>query len=278
MKRYLIMVLIIFSSSLAYGAPRTPDYIETLTDSVFVDALNTTPKVHIGKFFYYKVQIILSIIPGDLTEEKFKEPVEFYAGASYGSALKPGSTYGLFITKSFKHDFSWAHRDDVAKIDVNDKRKWEELVQKAERVYKKTSIYSFRRADFNGKPSLPKLPEEILNSCKQFRANPENRVEWAIKIYESKLGSRHSNNWRFDSSGSPYKRFIQPEILLSREQLLFLLGEPSIKTGYIYHWCCGTLEEKVPPTNKTFITIIFDRNEMGIRVLYYSGINYRYFG
>ena len=71
-----------------------------------------------SRMYYYRVRVARTIIAGDLEKEEVRKPLELFAGASYGDALKTGRHYALLLARDYPHAFSWAYRDDVVEMDV----------------------------------------------------------------------------------------------------------------------------------------------------------------
>jgi hypothetical protein len=174
------------------------------------------------------------IVPGDLTDADVAQPIELYAGASYGDALKVGRSYVLFVTKDAPFFFTWAHRDDVAEVKQEDNEAVAQLAARAKMIYAKTPLREFRDALEKTESDPEGIPDAVLVACKSFRGRPEDRCESARAIWESDLGSR-----RDSPSVSSIGRFLPPKVSLPRSILLGLLGEPDIKVGYCYRWYCG---------------------------------------
>jgi hypothetical protein len=218
------------------------------------------------KEHFYRVRVILPIIAGDLAASDTRGLPELGAGVSYGDVLKPGATYALFITKDCPYQFSWCHRDDVIEVNTSEKRNLQALIEAANRAYKKTLIREFRGKKLLEKTELPVLSDEIVSLCENFKSHPINRAEFAKRIYESDLGSRPDESQCFRS----YLEYSPPQIVLSREQIVCLLGEPSHKCGWTYSWLCG--QDKSVTDSENYVgvfSVIFDKNEKGTCVLYY---------
>lgn len=242
------------------------DAFEKGRSLVIVEILSVhSAEEHGVEFWHYKARVVRPIVLGDCTKESIQGPLELHAGASYGEALKPHSTYALFITRDCPHHFSWAHRDNLVKVDLAEKGVLQAIVQGAARAYEKTAIRGFREVQFTERPRLPSLPGSIVAFCEQFRARSENRVEFAKKIHESELGSRRDDSAPYLS----YLRYLPPRIGLSREQVLFLLGKPTLKLGWTYFWFCG--EDKSisrPGKYAGILSVTFDESENVTLLLY----------
>ena len=252
----------------AFGEDVLMDAFEKGRSLVIVEVLSVHSVEERGvKFWYYEARILRPIVLGDCTEEHIRGPLHLDAGASYGEALKPGATYALFVTRDCPHHFSWAHRDNVVRVDLAEKGVVEAIVRGATRVYEKTAIRRFREVRLTERPAIPSVPGSILALCEQFRADSANRVEVAKRIYESELGSRRDESARRLS----YVRYLPPKIRLSREQVLFLLGEPTLRFGWTYSWFCG--EDKSIPGPHEYagiLSVTFDKSESVTLMLYHA--------
>ncbi|MHC4123613.1 MAG: hypothetical protein ACYSSI_08585, partial [Planctomycetota bacterium] len=228
-------------------------------------SVRANPQKIPGRLYFYKAKIIRPIILGDLTEDDIEGPVELFAGSSFGNALAPGSIYALFITKQCPYHFDWAFRDDVVKLDSLNDEKLQSMLKAATKAYKKTAIRQFRESKLKGTQSLPKLPGEILAACEQFRANPQNRAAFAKKIHESDMGSRQDLSQQWSSQ----IKYLPPNIILSREQVLSILGKPTLKCGWTYKWFCGK-DNSISSQEKGVgvLSITFDEYEKAACVLY----------
>lgn len=276
MKTWCLFVLAVlysaFVSIALAGFPKDGCFSESILIDAFekgrslvvAEILSVYEEKHTD-FHCYTAKVMRPIILGDLTKNDMLDALELFAGASYGSALKPGSTYALFITKDCPYHFSWAHRDDVIKVDISEKENLQALIEAADRAYAKASIREFRKGKGPEKVELPALPEKIISLCESFRANPINRAEFAKRIYESDIGSKLDDSTPFLS----YRVYLPPKIVLSREQMVFLLGKPTQKCGWTYHWFCGQDKSvAVPEKYVGILSVTFDKSENGIRVLY----------
>jgi beta-lactamase regulating signal transducer with metallopeptidase domain len=217
-----------------------------------------------GKFYFYKTKVIEPIIIGDLRESDIKEPVELFAGSSFGDALTPGSTYALFIAKGAPYHLSWGFRNDVIKLDGFNDENLQTLVEATTELYKKTSIREFREAKLTEPAPYQILPEmpAIEMLCELFRTNPQNRAEVAKKIYESDMGSRRD----LSEPLSSIMKYLPPKIILSREEIASLLGEPTLKCGWTYKWFCDP--DKNNPEHVGILSITFDQLAETSLVLY----------
>ena len=228
-------------------------------------SVHSTKDTKPGKFYFYKTKVIRPIILGDLTESDLEKPVELFAGSSFGDALVPGSVYALFITKGLPNYLDWGFRNDVIKLESLDVDHLQALQEAAIKAYKKTAIRQFRESKLKEASSLPNLPEEISAICEQFRANPQNRVEFAKKLYASDMGSRRDLSEPFSSRIT----YLPPKIILSRGQILSLLGKPTLKCGWSYRWLCG--EDKSISDPERYIAVLsvaFNENNETARLLY----------
>ena len=257
---------------------------KTFTESVLIDALergdslviakilsvNANNGTEFGKFYFYKTKVIEPIIIGDLRESDIQKLIELFAGSSFGDALTPGSTYALFIAKAAPYHLSWGFRNNVIKLNDFDDEDLKALTEAATEAYKKTSIRKFRENKFKETSSLPELPEGILAICEQFRKNQQNRAKFAMKIYESDMGSRQDN---FEPLSS-VRKYLPPRIILSRQEIVSLLGDPTLKCGWTYKWFCGT--DKNNPEYVVILSITFNKYEKTTHVLYnpYNKINW----
>jgi beta-lactamase regulating signal transducer with metallopeptidase domain len=217
-----------------------------------------------GKFYFYKTKVIEPIIIGDLRESDIKEPVELFAGSSFGDALTPGSTYALFIAKGAPYHLSWGFRNDVIKLDGFNDENLQTLMETTTEVYKKTSIHEFREAKLTEPAPYQILPEmpAIEMLCELFRTNPQNRAEVAKKIYESDMGSRRD----LSEPLSSIMKYLPPKTIFSREEIASLLGEPTLKCGWTYKWYCGP--DKNNPEHVGILSITFDQLAETSLVLY----------
>jgi len=215
-----------------------------------------------NKFYFFKAQIVRPVIIGDLTENDIREPVELFAGASFGDALVPGSTYALFVSKGCTDHFDWSFRNDIIKMDELSSANSQILFETAAKVYAKTPIREFRESKLKRAASLPELPKEMLAIYTQFKANPNNRNGFAKSIYESDMGSRRD----LSEPLSSIMKYLPPKIILSREEIASLLGEPTLKCGWTYKWFCGP--DKNNPEHVRILSITFDQLAETSLVLY----------
>jgi len=264
MKRYYLLVLVALYFAFATGVPADSPKDDVFSESVLVDAFEKGGALVIAEvlslrraddtsFHFYKVKVIRPIIPGDLTKDDLQDPVELFAGASYGGALKPGSTYALFVTKECPYHYSWSHKDDVIEVDISRKGNLQALVEAAGRIYAKTSIRKFREKVI-GEADLPPLSQTIVDLCKQFKTNHDKRADIGRQLYESDIGSRIS--------------YLPPIISLSRDQILSLLGSPNLKSGWTYFWLCGQIGKGSGAKEVGVLSATFDKSEAAVHVLY----------
>lgn len=217
------------------------------------------------RMYYYKPRIVRTIIAGDLKKEQVHSPPDLFAGASYGTALKPGSRYAMFIKRDYPYEFGWAFRDDVTEADPSDKGAVQRLVEIADRVYAGTSIRQFRRTVPWAYVKPPDLPEELASLCKQFRDQPGRRAEIGRKIAESDLGSRIDDSQPFSS----IRMYLPPKVPLSRQQVLALLGEATWKSGWTYSWACDDyVNAQKGGSEIGILSVTFDKSERAIRILF----------
>jgi len=215
--------------------------------------------------YYYRVRVVRTIIAGDLEKEQVQKPLELFAGASYGDALKTGRHYALLVARDYPFAFSWAFRDDVMEMNPSDEMAVRRLIETADRVYAQTSILQFRRARVGYKVELPPLPDELISLCEAFRQKPGQRTELGRKIFESDLGSRiDRSNLEFS-----IRRYLPPKISCSRSQILSLFGYPTWKNGWSCFWCCDYHTRAQAGSEQiAVLSATFDKDERAIRVLY----------
>jgi len=276
MKRYCLPALLAFYFAFATGVPAESPKVGVFPESLLIDAFEKGCSLIVAeilsvheeqptKFYFYKVKVIRPIILGDLTKNDIQDPLELFAGASYGDALKLGSIYALFVIKECPYHSSWAYRDEVLQIDTSDSQSLDRLVRAANRAYSKTVIHKFRQGwQAVQEVELPLLPEETLSLCKQFKTDPESRAEIGKKIFESDLGSRHADSRPYSSEIS----YLPPKVPLSREQILSLLGSPNLKSGWTYFWLCGQIGKGTGAKEVDVLSATFDKRETAVRVLY----------
>lgn len=219
-------------------------------------------------FYYYRTHILRSIIDGDFITKNLNDPLELFAGASYGEALTPGSEYALFIIQRGPHYFLWAHRDAVLKVDSPQSKKIADLSKKASQVYEATNIFGFR------KPAivvslLPELPEQLLSLCEKFRRNPDIRVRFAKAIAESDIASKPKYQLPSGIIPSSKAEHKKPIVRLTRSQVIELLGEPTLKSGRNYLWYCGR-DSSIDQPGKWVgvLSLVFD-SDANVSVLRY---------
>ena len=248
------------------GAALSADTLARALDSgcslVIAEVLSVRSE---NRMYYYRVRVVRTIIAGDLEKEEVQKPLELFAGASYGDALKTGCHYALLVARDCPFAFSWAFRDDVVEVDPSDEETVRRLTETADRVYAQTSILKFRRARVEYNVELPPLPEDLVLLCEAFRQKPGRRTDIGRKIYESDLGSR------IDRSNplSSIRRYLPPEISCSRSQLLSLLGYPTWKNGWSCFWCCDYHTRAQGGAEQiAVLSATFDKDERATRVLY----------
>ncbi|UCG55957.1 MAG: hypothetical protein JSU70_13920 [Phycisphaerales bacterium] len=216
-----------------------------------------------GGMYDYRARIIRPIVYGDLAEADMEDPLDMFAGASFGDALKPGSTYALFAAKEAPYHFSWAFRNDVVRVDVSKQQRIRQLTEVAEGVYAKTSIRRFRQATVPENIEMPALPPEIVSLCQDFKSNPEHRATAGKAIFESDLGSRIDRS----EPESSVLEYLPPKMLLSRSQILSLLGPPTHEGGWTYSWLCG--HPKRADAHVYVLSATFNPAEEAVCVLYH---------
>jgi hypothetical protein len=248
--------------------------VDTFSESVLIDAFEDGCSLVIaeilsvsknGRMYYYRVRIKQPIVAGDLTEDEVQYSLDLFAGASYGNALKQGSIYALFIVKECPYHYSWAFREDVIRIDISNEKAIQDLIETAKSAYSKTSICQSRKARVQEDVELPALPEKMFALCQDFKNKPENRAETGKRIFESDLGSRVDDSKPFSSE----ILFLPPKICLSRSQMLLLLGEPTIRSGWVYSWLCGQGAERGWVGRDVYVlSATFNEDENVVRLLY----------
>ena len=245
MKRYYFLVLVALYFTFATGVPADSSKSDVFSESVLVDAFEkgrsliiaevlSRRRVEDTRFLFYKVKVIRSVIPGDLTKDDLQGSVELFAGTTYGADFRLGSTYAMFVTKDCPFRYSWSHRDDVIEVDISRNENLQALVEAAGRIYAKTSIRKFREKVIR-EADLPPLSKRTISLCEQFKTNPDKRADIGRQLYESELGSRRDESKPWSSIIS----YLPPIISLSRDQILSLLGSPNLKSGWTYFWLCG---------------------------------------
>ena len=276
MKRYYFLVLVALYFAFATSVPADSSKGDVFSESILMNAFEkgrsfiiaevlSLRRTQDSNFHFYKVKVIRTIIPGDLTMEDLQDPIELFAGASYGDALKLGSTYALFVTKDFPFRFSWSHRDDVIEVDISRKENLQVLVEAAGRIYAKTSIRKFREKVIR-EADLPPLSKRTISLCEQFKTNPDKRADIGRQLYESELGSRRDESKPWSSIIS----YLPPIISLSRDQILSLLGSPNLKSGWTYFWLCGQIGKGSGAKEVGVLSAMFDKSEAAVHVLYHQ--------
>ncbi|MBN2128738.1 MAG: hypothetical protein JW741_04550 [Sedimentisphaerales bacterium] len=219
-----------------------------------------------SRMYYYRVRVARAIIVGDLKKQEVQKPVELFAGASYGDALKTGRYYALLVARDYPHAFSWAFRDDVMEVNPWDEMAVRRLTELADRIYAQTSILQFRRARVEYNVELPPLPDELTSLCEAFRNSPGRRTEIGRKIFDSDLGSRIDRS----NPESSIRRYLPPKISCSRAQVLSLFGHPTWKNGWSCFWCCDYHTRAQGGSEQiAVLSATFDKDERAIRVLYH---------
>jgi len=217
-----------------------------------------------------KVKVLRFFVEGDLGEDERGQEITLFGGASYGSQLRPGATYALFIVRDME-GYTWAHRNDMVEIDPADAARLDALDKAAQAAYAEASIRRFREATVDATPALPELSEELRLACARFHFAPSDRARWARQIQESDLGSRRDES----HTGSSVMTFLAPGLVLTRAQVLRLLGRPTFKQGRTYYWHCGRDDSDAPswarrwPTRSRrkpdawygFLSVTFDSDE-----------------
>lgn len=212
------------------------DALEKGRSLMHVDILSVQKTVEERTAFYsYRAAVRALIVPGDLTDADVADPIELFAGASYGGTLRVGGSYLVFVTKDAPYSFCWAHRGDVVEVPQEDRDAVAQVATQARRIYTKTDLREFRNADAKAAGYSPAIPDTILSICKKFKSRPKDRCESAKAIWESDIGSHRDESRPWSSTTI----FLPPRIPLARANLLDLLGETDIKVGYCYKWYCG---------------------------------------
>ncbi|MCK4293545.1 MAG: hypothetical protein KAY65_10140 [Planctomycetes bacterium] len=275
MKRYCFLVSVALCFVVATSVPGGSAKDNVFSESVLIDAFEKSRSLVIAKidsvhkekgtaFHAYRVDIVCSVVPGDLTEDDTYGPLELFAGASYANALTPGRAYALFVTKDCPFNYSWANADDALQVDLSNERQVQTLVRAANAAYAKTAIRRFRQRKIDERAKLPPLPNDIVSLCEEFRCNPVKRAEVGKQLYESDLGSRRDDSKPWSSSIS----YLPPKISLTREQILSLLGRPNLKSGWTYSWLSGQIGKGFAAEQVNVLSATFDKNEVAIRVVY----------
>ena len=246
----------------AFTTQMLRDNLEGGSSLVIVKILSQNPPhkdPKIGGIFYYRVQLIRSVVDGDFKFHALKKPFDIEAG-SFGDELHIGSLYALFVIKSGTC-VAW-NRTAFIEIAPDDRRRIGEINRQAQQFYRDSDIRRFRRAKLQSKPTLPPLSPDILAACRQVKTQPGNCAAAALTIYKSPLGSRSGP----EAFASSIGRFFPPSLALNREQIVFLLGKPTLKIGRSYTWFCGEAKN-IPrrPEQKEFylglLSVSFDHNE-----------------
>lgn len=194
-------------------------------------------------YYYYKV-LVKPIVIGDMNEADCSEQIELFGGTNSDKEIRPGSAVAIFILKDAPNFFSWSYRNDFVRLSGDTKS----LQKKAQEIYSKTEIKKFRES----KPketAVTNLPEGLAEVCSKFKNNPTNRTEYAKEIYASDLGTKSTE---------------APKIVLTRGQIISILGQPTIKCGWSYKWSCG----KYRGGMVGIITVTFDKDEKTVSLIY----------
>jgi hypothetical protein len=214
------------------------------------------------KMHCYNVDIVRTIVAGDLQREEVERPLEVFAGASHGDALKEGACYAILIDHPCPCDFEWAWRDNAVGIDPNDKTAVRQLIGIADRVYARTEISRFRRSSMEPAAKPAQLPEELASLCDRFRKEARERGELGKRIGESDLGSKVDPSKPRASDGT----YLPPRISCSRREMLSLLGYPGWKNGRTYCWY-GELSQ-LGGSLIGVLSVGFDSNDRSMGAVY----------
>ena len=230
-KKALVFAVVTFVV-VAAGSARTPSLPEPVLEQAFENGCSLAIVKILSaradeKAHYYKVNVVRTIVAGDLEREEVERQIELSAGASAGDVLKQGVCYALLISHPFPNDFIWDYWDNIIQLDPSDKEATKQLIGVVDRIYARTVISRFRRASMEPAAKLPDLPEELLSLCKQFRERPAERGGIAQRIAESDVGSLPDKS-------------LPPKISCSREEIISLLGYPTLKAGRAYYWSAGS--------------------------------------
>jgi hypothetical protein len=236
--------------------------------SLFIVKVISQRKEESGKSCFYKVRIVEPIVVGDMGGFHRSDLIEIFAGSSYGDRLKANGRYALFIRQEGQRWLSWTPRDEA--VEIPEKGYYWPLVAKAEEVYSRSSIRAFRELRPKGSVSMPDLPERIVTLCKQFRTARtrtarRKRAGVAREIYDSDLGSRVDRS----KPESSFRIYQEPKIALYRDQIESLLGDPTLKSGWDYHWFCGEGRGSEGADNLVgVLSARFDEGQKCIRLIY----------
>ncbi len=130
----------------------------------------------------------------------------------------------------------------------------------AAQVYEATSIFEFRKPAIV-ENLLPELPGQLLSLCEKFRGSPDERVQYAKAIAESDIGSKPKYQSPSGLTPSSRAEYNNPIIPLTRSQVIYLLGEPTLKSGRNYLWYCGRDSSIDRPGEWVgVISIVFDHD------------------
>jgi hypothetical protein len=277
MRKYNIVLSIAVCLTFLSGICAKSQGRKVLTESVLTEALENGYSLVIADIIVFNkrsgglsnviVKVTNPIILGDLTEDDCNMTLNLSAGEKdlNSENIETGSRYALFIAKNCPYEYSWVYTNDFQRISKSDTNEVKQLMRLAESVYAKTSIISFRKELFsNDKVDLSSVPEEIISLCEKFKSDPENRSVTAQKIYLSDI-SIGAGTSRLPSEPDS----IAPKILLSRNQIISLLGSPTIKSGWSYSWLCGQPVERGGIQRDVFVlSITFDENQKVQKMIY----------
>ena len=269
MLKYIVVALLSCLPALAGGAERLSD--EVLVDAfekggsfLVVTILGVRAEEEQGiRMYFYKAKCVELVVPGDLSSGDVAEPVDLFAGASYGNALQVGTDYGLFVTKDAPFFMSWAHRDAVLRIDRNNTEIVKQLTARVQSVYEHTRIRDFREAKIVRPAAAPRIQQDLLAVCEEFRNGRDARHSQAKRIWESELGSRRDESHPFSSIIT----WLPPVVRLSRSETVALLGDPTLKTGHTYKWYCGKYDNSSIDLVGV-LSVTFDADESVATLLY----------
>ena len=248
---------------------------KTLSESTIIDALEKGRSLVIADIESFNVpglgrivgiKDIQPLILGDLTKEDCEDALDYFKALEDTSStkLENGKRYALFILKDSPYEYLWVNRTDYQLI--NDNTDIDKLKRIAENAYAETSISSFRKdSSIKDKIDLDEVPEEIISICKQFRDDPENRSLTAEKICSSDICTRLDM-----LSKSSNREYFPPEIQLSRDQIVSLLGQPTIKSGRTYSWLCGQSLERGWVGRDVFVLFITFNTESKVQKMIYE--------
>ena len=245
---------------------------EPLSKEVLVDAFDKGRSLLVvtilsvraeGKMYFYRAKCVEPVLRGDLSSSDLAEPMDLFAGASYGSTLEAGTDYALFVTKDAPCFMSWAHRDAWLKLDKGNPEARRRLLTHSRSAYQQSTIRRFREAKTPGTAIVPRLEPDVLAACKEFRKQRDGRQAQARRIGESAVGSRRDESTPWSSE----RVWLPPVVRLSRFEAVALFGKPTLKLGYTYKWYCGKYDNA--STNQAgVLTATFDADEKVTDLLY----------